>query len=252
MFWSNPRILEPEAMLSLEEVRAYDGLVRKYLKILHYGFLETILNFSPERGLFLDVGTGTGHLAISVAQHCPKARIFAMDLSDNMLKVAQENAKQAGVLDKIVFLKADAKSMPFPDKMFDSVFCHNMLHHIPDPLALVLEIKRVAKDDGAILIRDLIRVPPPLRFFHVHIFGLSYNKLMKKEYSDSIKAALTKKEWLEMARKADIPGSRITYQFVTHQSLERPAQNRRKKYLRLPIPRWLKIATNFYISKITS
>ncbi len=236
-------------MLSLEEVRAYDGLVRKYLKILHYGFLETILNFSPEEGLFLDVGTGTGHLAIGVAQYCPKARVFAVDLSDNMLKVARENAEQAGVLDRIAFLKADAKKLPFFDKTFDSVFCHNMLHHIPDPLSLVLEIKRVVKDNGAILIRDLIRVSPPTRLFHVHVFGLTYNKLMKKEYNDSIKAALTKKEWKKMAEKANIPKSRITYQFVTHQSIERPAENKRKKYLKLPIPIWLRVATNFYISK---
>ena len=65
-------MLEPEVMLSLEEVRAYDGLVRKYLKILHYGFLETIINFSPEEGIFLDIGTGTGHLIYRACQILPQ------------------------------------------------------------------------------------------------------------------------------------------------------------------------------------
>ncbi|OAG27982.1 methyltransferase domain-containing protein [Thermodesulfatator autotrophicus] len=249
MFKVPPRKLEPEVMLTLEEVRAYDGLVRKYLKILHYGFLETIINFSPEKGLFLDVGTGTGHLSVGLARFCPEVTVFAVDLSENMLKVARENAEKEGVCERIIFLKADAKRLPFRDHTFDCVFCHDMLHHLPDPLDLLLEIKRVAKEDGAILVRDLIRLSPLERKLHVNLFGLTYNELMKKEYEDSIKAALSKEEWLELARLADIPQARVTYQFVTHQSLERPAANRRRVYLELPVPSHLRPATNFYVSK---
>ncbi|MDQ7033119.1 MAG: methyltransferase domain-containing protein [Desulfonauticus sp.] len=244
-----PRILEPEVMLSLEEVRAYDGLVRKYLKVLHFGFLETIINFSPEKGLFLDIGTGTGHLAIELAKLCPDIHIIAVDLSDNMLAVAQENAQKEGVHERIKFMKADAKKLPFEDQTFDCVYCHNMLHHISEPIELLREIKRVVKEDAAILIRDLIRLSPLERALHVNIFGLTYDQMMKKEYEDSIKAALSKEEWCELAQKILIPGSRITYQFVTHQSLERPAINRRKNYFKVDIPPQIRIATSFYISK---
>ncbi|WP_022853585.1 methyltransferase domain-containing protein [Thermodesulfatator atlanticus] len=243
------RVLELEVMLSLEEVRAYDGLVRKYLKILHFGFLETIINFAPEEGLFLDIGTGTGHLAIELAKLCPKISIVAVDLSENMLTVARENAQKEGVLERINFMKADAKNIPFPSESFDCVYCHNMLHHIPQPIELLREIKRVAKKDAAILVRDLIRLTPLERAFHVNVFGATYTELMKKEYEDSIKAALSKEEWCELAQIIAIPGARVTYQFVTHQSLERPSSRRRKKYFKVPVPPQIRIATSFYISK---
>ncbi len=243
------RVLEPEVMLSLEEVRAYDGLVRKYLKILHFGFLETIINFAPEKGLFLDIGTGTGHLAIELAKLCPQVSIVAIDLSENMLTVARENAEKEGVLERINFMKADAKKIPFPSESFDCVYCHNMLHHIPDPIELLREIKRVAKKDAAILVRDLIRLTPLERTIHVNIFGATYTELMKKEYEDSIKAALSKEEWCELAQIIAIPGTRVTYQFVTHQSLERPSLRRRKTYFKVPVPPQIRIATSFYISK---
>ncbi len=112
-----------EENISLPRLLAYDGLVEKYLKILHYGFLETIINFFPEEGLFLDVGAGTGHLAVELARLCPRALIVAVDLSENMLLVAREKAEAAGVHRRIFFLKADAKKLPFKDQVFDGVYC---------------------------------------------------------------------------------------------------------------------------------
>ena len=248
-FLNQKRIFEPEGMCLLEEIRAYDGLVEKSLKILHYGFLETIINFSPETGLFLDVGAGTGHLAVGLAKLCPNVFVVAIDLSENMLLVAREKAEREGVLARIAFVKADAKRLPFPDETFDCVYCHNMLHHLPEPYLLLSEIKRVVKADGAVLVRDLIRVSPFERVIHVNVFGLPYTKLMKKEYSDSIKAALSREEWHELARKINIPGARVTYQFLTHQSLERPSARRRTSYFRVPVPTFLRPITRFYISR---
>ena len=175
MMKSSGRILEPEVMMSLEEVYAYDKLTLRYLTILHNGFLETIVNLGPASGKFLEVGTGTGRIAIGVAKYNPEIQMEGVDLSENMLTVAMDNAAEEKVAERIKFSIADAKRLPFDDHSFDCVFCHNMLHHIPDPLAVAQEMNRVVKHRGAILIRDLIRVPHLLVPFHVHIFGLPYN-----------------------------------------------------------------------------
>ena len=236
MRFTNQRILETESMETIEEVHAYDKLTMKYLTILHNGFIETVLNASPPTGKFLEVGCGTGRISIGIAKYNPNVDIIAVDLSENMLAVAKENAKQEGVLDRIQFQIADAKKLPFDNQSFDSVFCHNMLHHIPDPLHMVEDIKRVAKDNGSILIRDLIRVN---RFFiplHVNIFGLFYNKLMKQEYRNSIQAALSKPEWKDLERSTAIKDAVSRRLFITHQEIRKTAIDSRKNKITVHTP----------------
>jgi len=243
------RILEPEVMMCEEEVVAYDRLVKKYLHILHAGFIETVINQSPPEGTFLDVGTGTGWIAIGVAKYNPNTKIMAVDLSETMLKVAKKNAQQEKVGQRIRFLKTDAKNLPFKTGTFDSVFCHNMLHHLPEPIGMVKEMIRVAKKDGAIIIRDLKRIPKPWIEFHVNILGLPYNKLMKKEYRNSILAALSEKEWRDLFHSINIQGARLTKQFITHLSIERPSKRKIRDFIKVPTPFYLKLFKNFYVSK---
>lgn len=252
MFFSSHRVMEPESMETLEEVRAYDALTLKYLNILHSGFVETIVNLSPPNGTFLEVGCGTGWISIGVAARARGVRIVAVDLSRNMLTVAEENAEREGVAESIAFQFGDAKALPFKTHRFDAVYCHNMLHHIVDPLTLVQEMNRVAKPEGALLIRDLIRVSPLWIPFHVHILGLPYNKLMKKEYRDSIKAALSRKEWTQLLERSRIEAARNARFFVTHQGIERPAKKRRASRVEVPTPLWIKPLKKLYVSPLVS
>jgi len=55
----------------------------------------------------LDIGTGSGNIAISLAKNLSKAKIFATDISGEALKVAKESAKKHKVQDKIFFIKSD-------------------------------------------------------------------------------------------------------------------------------------------------
>ena len=55
----------------------------------------------------LDIGTGSGCIAVTAAVHLPKARITAVDIQGEALRVAEANARQHGVADRITFLQAD-------------------------------------------------------------------------------------------------------------------------------------------------
>lgn len=70
--------------------------------------MECLALMKPiEKPRILDIGTGSGNLAIAIAKHHPTAEITAIDASSDALKIAQENADRHGVLERIRFLQGD-------------------------------------------------------------------------------------------------------------------------------------------------
>jgi ubiquinone/menaquinone biosynthesis C-methylase UbiE len=216
-------VLEPEVMDSVEEAMAYDELERLFGEILFEGFAESAVQMGMANGKVLDVGTGPGRIAIRMAKLNPGFSIDAMDLSKNMLSLAERNAREQGVGDRIRFSLGDAKRIPFPDHTFDLVVCHNMLHQLPDPVGAVREINRVAKPHGAILIRDVRRMPAALMRVLLPLYCLRYGRTLRSLTYASYRAGLSSREFAEMVEEAGIERARITKQFITHQSVERIA-----------------------------
>lgn len=79
------------------------------------------LTITPER--VLDVSTGTGAAALTVARRFPHAVICGCDLSKEMLRVGQANAEAAG--QRIAWQRADAARLPYRDAAFDLVLLQN-------------------------------------------------------------------------------------------------------------------------------
>jgi ubiquinone/menaquinone biosynthesis C-methylase UbiE len=162
----------------------------------------------------LDIGCGTARVLIGVAKKCPSYQFTGIDISDNMLKIASLNIHKERLENKIRLLHADGKDIPFKDKSFDIVMCSDMLHHLPDPLPLLKEIKRLVKDGGNILVRDVLR--PPSEFILnlcVNIFGLPYDKVMKKGYRESLYNAFTVGEFKDILSRAGIDKPQISVSF---------------------------------------
>jgi release factor glutamine methyltransferase len=75
---------------------------------------------SPEPSV-LDIGTGSGCLAVAVAKYCKRARVTAVDISDAALAVAARNAAKHGVSERVRFLQGDLFA-PLPEgERFDFV-----------------------------------------------------------------------------------------------------------------------------------
>jgi len=104
----------------------------------------------PEPRKLLDVGTGTGFL--SFALHELGHRMNGIDLSPNMLGLAQERA--AAMADAPDFALGDAEDLQFPDRSFDGVVCRYALWTLPDPERAVREWARVVRGGGVILVID--------------------------------------------------------------------------------------------------
>lgn len=87
--------------------------------------IETLKNISQKTINILDLGTGSGNIAIALAKNLVQSRIVSVDISQDALDLAYQNARMNFVHDKILFLKADMKqvldSERFPFKDFDCI-----------------------------------------------------------------------------------------------------------------------------------
>ena len=102
----------------------------------------------------LDVGCGTGTLAIAIKSHVGAGEVHGIDASPEMVQVAMEKSSKDG--SDIDFRVALVEAIPFPDACFDLVTSSFMLHHLPDDLKAkgFLEIRRVLKPGGRFVAVD--------------------------------------------------------------------------------------------------
>ena len=103
----------------------------------------------------LDVGCGTGTLAIDVARRVGRAgHVAGVDPGSQQIARARAKADRRNV--SIDFQIGVIEHLPFPDQTFDVVFSTLMMHHLPAPLKRqgLAEIARVLKPGGRLVIAD--------------------------------------------------------------------------------------------------
>jgi len=107
-------------------------------------------NLRPDM-VVADVGTGTGYVATGLAPLVHK--VYGVDASAEMLRVAEENMRQQG-LTNVEFKVGDGLKLPFEDDSLDAVFANMYLHHIEEPPLAIAEMVRVLKPGGVLVITD--------------------------------------------------------------------------------------------------
>ena len=103
------------------------------------------------RGLrLLDVGAGTGTLAMAAARHWPDAEIVASDAAAGMMGFAQGIAEEEGVLTdgRLSFVVGPADELPLPNASVDVAVSSFVLQLVEDRLAALTEIRRVLRPGG--------------------------------------------------------------------------------------------------------
>ncbi len=103
----------------------------------------------------LDLGCGAGFDALLSAQLVgPQGRVVGIDLSPEMLAVAEAGRAEAG-FPQVEFREAGVEALPFPDASFDAALSNGVLNLVPDKPAALREIFRVLRPGGRLQTCDI-------------------------------------------------------------------------------------------------
>ena len=102
-------------------------------------------------GTILDLGSGTGYLSIEIAKRMPYLRVYGIDLSMQMVKIARRHAKG---IENAQFVFGNAAKLPFKDDSIDLVISTGASHHWKTPGRVFDECYRVLKTGNEAWIYD--------------------------------------------------------------------------------------------------
>jgi len=126
-------------------------------------------------GKVLDLGCGTGDLAIGLALRSEvDVKIVGLDYSPPMLDRARQKAMRAGVAGRVEFVPGEANNLPFPDGYFDSVGIsfafRNLTYKNPFRLPHLSEVLRVLKEGGRYVIVESSQPRNPVLRWLFHFY----------------------------------------------------------------------------------
>ena len=136
---------------------SYDGRRQMSRQIIE-GIAETVK--LPDGGFGLDVGCGSGALAIACAKRNPRASFLGIDrwgkeYASFSQPLCERNAKAEGV-NNVSFERGNATALAFPDGYFDAVTSNYVYHNIPgDRQEYLLETLRTLKKGGTFALHDI-------------------------------------------------------------------------------------------------
>ncbi|MEA2095451.1 MAG: class I SAM-dependent methyltransferase [Candidatus Cloacimonadota bacterium] len=156
------RIIESyqnEVFTGMENARKYAEESEKSSKMRFRGFLKKIDKLNI-KGNYLEIGAGSGTLAAMIAKRNKDIDITAIEISADMITVANEYIKKESVETQISFIEGNIEDDELSGNLgkFDLVYSTFSLHHWKNPEKAIKKILQYVKEDGVLLIYDLKRV----------------------------------------------------------------------------------------------
>jgi SAM-dependent methyltransferase len=140
----------------------------------------------------LDLGSGGGiDVLLSARRVGPTGKAYGLDMTDEMLALARENQRKAGV-DNVEFLKGEIEQIPLPDNSVDVIISNCVINLSGDKDRVLAEAFRVLKPEGRFAVSDVVvrgEVPPQIRRNVELWIGCVAGALEEEEYRGKLAAA---------------------------------------------------------------
>jgi arsenite methyltransferase len=149
--------------------------------------------------IVLDLGSGGGiDVLLSAKRVGPAGKAYGLDMTDDMLALARENQKKAGV-QNVEFLKGSIEEIPLPDNTVDVIISNCVINLSGDKDRVLREAHRVLKPTGRLAVSDVVmrgEVPAAIRKSMELWVGCIAGALQETEYRQKLQAAGF--EWIDV------------------------------------------------------
>lgn len=199
-------------MILLYRAFSYNGKRQMSKKIIE-GIAEHVK--LPDGGTGLDVGCGSGALAIACAKRNPNASFIGIDrwgreYASYNKPLCESNAWAEGVKN-VTFRRGDATALGFQDETFDAVMSNYVYHNIPgDRQALLLETLRTLKKGGTFAIHDIFSKHRygDMQAFVKKLRGMGYEDVRLIPTDEGTFIRKGEAVWMELAGSALLVGKK--------------------------------------------
>lgn len=202
------RMLEPEIMDDRDEAAAY---ARADFSDSNQAFADRLAEALARHRVhaalrIVDLGCGPADVTIRIARAVRHAQIVGVDGSHEMLQLAREAVRGAGLSERITLQLERLPGVSLPEREFDVVTSKDMLHHLPDPHVLWSEIARLGRPGAVVQVMDLVRPTSPVEAREiVERVASREHPLLKEDFYRSLCAAFTVEEVHAQLRAAGLP-----------------------------------------------
>ena len=168
----------------------------------------------------LDLGSGGGiDVLLSARRVGPAGKAYGLDMTDEMLALARENQRKAGV-ENVEFLKGEIENIPLPDNSVDVVISNCVINLSADKDRVLRETFRVLKPGGRFAVSDVVtrgQVPPEVRQSMLLWVGCIAGALEQHEYVAKLAKAGFEAIDMESTRVYNVEDARS---FLTDQGVD--------------------------------
>jgi SAM-dependent methyltransferase len=168
----------------------------------------------------LDLGSGGGiDVLLSARRVGPTGKAYGLDMTDEMLALARENQKKAGV-GNVEFLRGEIENIPLPDNSVDVIISNCVINLSAEKDRVLREAFRVLKPGGRFAVSDVVvrgEVPALVRKSVELWIGCIAGALRDSDYRDKLAAAGFEAIDIEPTRIYDVEDAR---QFLTAQGID--------------------------------